>query len=62
MKIFNFSMPDPLRQRLLAEKDRTGLSEAEIVRRALDEHLEIREQRDGVPKAHRVRGVASTSR
>lgn len=48
MKTFNFHIPAPLRERLLAERERTGLAEAEIVRRALDEHLESREERRSV--------------
>jgi predicted DNA-binding protein len=47
MKTFNFHIPAPLRERLSAERERTGLAEAEIVRRALDEHLEQREDRRG---------------
>lgn len=41
----NFYIPAPLRERLVAEREHTGLSEAEIVRRALDDHLEVREER-----------------
>ena len=62
MKTFNFHIPAPLRERLSAERERTGLAEAEIVRRALDEHLESRERRDGLPNAHRIQGLAKTSR
>lgn len=46
-KVFNFHMPAPLRARLLAERDRAGVSEAELIRRALDQYLERRERRRG---------------
>ncbi len=43
-KVFNFHIPDQLRERLVAERDRAGVSEAEVIRRALDQYLEGREE------------------
>lgn len=40
-----FFLPEPLLARLRAQAERTGLSEAEIVRRALEEYLR-RQERD----------------
>lgn len=42
-----FFMPQPLLDRLRAESGRTGLTEAEIVRRALEEYLRRQEKGRG---------------
>lgn len=46
MKLFNLKMPSQLRERLEAEKGRSGFTVSEITRRALDQYLESRERRD----------------
>lgn len=43
MKTFNFVIPPQLKSRLEAESSRSGVSLAEIARRALDEFLERKE-------------------
>jgi predicted DNA-binding protein len=44
MRIMSMKIPQPLRERLEAESLRTGLGFSEILRRAIDEHLERRER------------------
>lgn len=39
-----FFMPQPLVDRLRTEAERTGLTEAELVRRAIEEYLARRER------------------
>lgn len=39
----NFYMPVQLYSRLEQETDRSGLSESEVIRRAIEEHLDRRE-------------------
>jgi metal-responsive CopG/Arc/MetJ family transcriptional regulator len=41
----NLSMPPQFVDKLKAEAKRTGMNNSEIVRRAVDEYLERREQR-----------------
>jgi hypothetical protein len=53
MKLFNFMCPAPLRARLRSAVKKTGLMQAEICRRALDEHLrqyEPRQARQAQPE------------
>ena len=43
MKATTIRLPDQLRDRLKGEAKRSGLKPSEIVRRAVDEHLDKRE-------------------
>ena len=43
---FRLCLPKNLLERMRAEKERTGSSMAEILRRAVDEYLEKREEKN----------------
>jgi hypothetical protein len=58
MKITVARLPDPLREELDREVERSGISMSEIIRRAVDEHLERRQKR---AKRRHVKTVSASS-